>query len=148
MTEEPLTNFDPLMWPGALIRRAQQVHTQVWVDVVGSDLTSPQFAVLIAVYGEPDLDQTRLSQSASLDTSTCQDIVRRLLERGLIERSRDARDGRRWSVRLSAAGRAAVDAAMPGVMRVGERLLEPLDEAERRAFTLLLRKVVRHGEAH
>lgn len=135
--------FDLDFAPGHLIRRAQQVHTSVWASVVGEDLTSPQFAVLNILYGRPGIDQTMLSSLASLDTSTCQDIVARLRHKGLIERSRDDSDGRRWLLRLSEGGKCTRDQVVPKVREVGEILLRSLDPNDRAALTRLLYEVAR-----
>lgn len=135
--------FDLDFAPGHLIRRAQQVHTSVWAAVVGEDLTSPQFAVLNVLYGRPGIDQTMLSSLTSLDTSTCQDIVARLRHKGLIERSRDDSDGRRWLLRLSEKGKSTRDQVVPKVREVGEILFRSLDPDDRASLTRLLYEVAR-----
>lgn len=135
--------FDLDFAPGHLIRRAQQVHTSVWASVVGEDLTSPQFAVLNILYARPGIDQTMLSSLASLDTSTCQDIVARLRHKGLIERSKDGSDGRRWLLRLSERGKITRNQVVPKVREVGEILLRSLDPDDRATLTRLLYEVAR-----
>lgn len=131
-------DFDLYSAPGHLIRRAQQVHTVVWTSVVGEDLTSPQFAVLKVLCDHPGIDQTTLSQWASLDTSTCQDIVARLRQRGLIERKRDPGDGRKWLLQMSDEGRATLEAVIPKVREVGCRLLEVFSAQDQIQFHRLL----------
>ncbi len=135
--------FDLASAPGHLIRRAQQVHTSVWATVVGEDLTSSQFAVLNVLHDKPGIDQTTLSQVASLDTSTCQDIVARLKKRGLIERLRDASDGRRWLLRLSEKGVQTRATVVPRVKEVGELLLGSMSPQDRNEFSRLLFEVTR-----
>ncbi len=137
--------FDLANAPGHLIRRAQQVHTSVWASVVGEDLTSSQFAVLNVLHDKPGIDQTTLSQLASLDTSTCQDIVARLKQKGLIERVRDATDGRRWLLRLSEKGSQTRAMVVPKVMQVGEVLLGSMSQQDRQDFSRLLFEVARRG---
>lgn len=127
--------------PGHLIRRAQQTHNAVWAAVVGEDLTSPQFAVLSVLFENPGIDQTSLSAGASLDTSTCQDIVARLRQRGLIERSRDPKDGRRWILRLSQKGCDTWNQVTPKVKAVGDVLLGSLNDSEKAEFSRLLSQV-------
>ncbi|TAN22904.1 MAG: MarR family transcriptional regulator [Actinomycetota bacterium] len=135
--------FDLANAPGHLIRRAQQVHTSVWAEVVGEDLTSSQFAVLNVLYSKPGIDQTTLSQMASLDTSTCQDIVARLKKKGLLERVRDTSDGRRWLLRLSELGRQTRAMVVPRVEEVGNLLLGTMSVQDRTDFARLLFEVTR-----
>lgn len=130
--------FDFYLAPGHLIRRAQQVHSAVWLLVVGEELTSPQFAIMNVLYENPGIDQTSLSIGASLDTSTCQDIVTRLRERGIIERVKDPSDGRRWILSLSDKGRDLRDEVVPKVMEVGNILFGQFSELERSEFKRLL----------
>ncbi len=134
-------DFDLANAPGHLIRRAQQVHTSVWAEVVGDDLTSSQFAVLNVIHNKPGIDQTTLSQMASLDTSTCQDIVTRLKKKGFIERVRDASDRRRWLLRLSEQGRNTHAAVVPQVIAVGNLLLGAMSAKDRTDFARLLFEV-------
>lgn len=119
------------------------MHTSVWATVVGEDLTSSQFAVLNVLHDKPGIDQTTLSQVASLDTSTCQDIVARLKKRGLIERLRDASDGRRWLLRLSEKGVQTRATVVPRVKEVGELLLGSMSPQDRNEFSRLLFEVTR-----
>ncbi|HWV85422.1 MAG TPA: MarR family winged helix-turn-helix transcriptional regulator [Capillimicrobium sp.] len=134
--------FDPLQAPGHLIRRAQQRHTAIWAELVPAELTSVQFAILAALDATPDIDQSTLGARTSFDSSTLGEVCGRLIERGLIERHRDPRDGRRNLLALSDEGRAALARAVPAVEQVGERLLEDLDADERRTFVALLARVV------
>lgn len=136
--EHPLGEFDFYLAPGHLIRRAQQVHSAVWLSIIGEELTSPQFAVINVLYENPGVDQTSLSVGASLDTSTCQDIVTRLRERGIVERVKDPSDGRRWLLSLSKKGRILRDEVVPKVMEVGNILFGQFSEQDRSEFKRLL----------
>ena len=127
--------------PGHLIRRAQQVHVELWSQLVGDGITSPQFAVLCNLFQHSPLDQTQLSTLAGLDTSTCQGVVSRLQRKGLINRTRDPGDGRRWLLTLTPIGSRALDDTLPAVVEVGERLLEPLTSDEATDLLRLLGKL-------
>lgn len=63
------------------------------------------------------------------DTSSCiTHRVNRLVTDGLVEKHPDPADGRARRIRLTAAGRALLDAAAPGhVERVRRWVIEPLD---------------------
>lgn len=128
--------------PGHLIRRAQQRHQALWTRIVGSDLTSVQFAVLALLLREPELDQRTLAARVALDTSTLADVCRRLEQRGLLTRSRDASDARRYVLRVTAKGSARLRAVTPDVVRVGDALLEGFSEEERRTLLALLTRLI------
>jgi len=133
--------FDLLQAPGHLIRRAHQRHTALWAELVPAELTSVQFAILAALDATPDIDQSALGARTSLDSSTLGEVCGRLVERGLIERHRDPRDGRRNVLALSDEGRTALARVAPAVEQVGERLLEDLEAGERRTLMALLSRV-------
>lgn len=137
-----MASFDFSSAPGHLIRRAQQLHTIVWRELVGDGLTSVQFAILVALAAEPGIDQRTLAERVSLDTSSMAEVCARLLERELVSRERDPSDRRRYVLSLTERGRATLRETAPLVDEVGRRLLEPLPVAERvelmRLLSLLL----------
>ena len=142
-TDLDVMRFSLALAPGHLIRRAQQLHTELWSSVVGDDLTSPQFAVLLTLHQQPLIDQTKLSRLASLDTSTCQDIVTRLYRKGLVVRGRDPSDGRRWSLQLTPEGNRVLRDALPKAEEVGVRLVESLNERGRHELRRMLTQIAK-----
>jgi DNA-binding MarR family transcriptional regulator len=134
--------FDLLAAPGHLIRRAQQQHQARWAELVGSELTSVQFAVLAKLAAGPGSDQNTLAAALSIDTSTLAEVCLRLASRGLINRERSPLDARRYRLYLTAAGRAVLQRHVPAVDAVGEALLATLSERERQTLMRLLRRVI------
>ncbi len=134
--------FDLVSAPGHLIRRAQQVHTTIWAEVVGSQLTSVQYGILVALDSEPGIDQRTLGQRISLDPSTLAEITRRLVARRLIARERDPRDARRYVLRPTADGTRLLREVTPAVEEVGRRLLDGLSGPDSATLLRLLRRVV------
>jgi DNA-binding MarR family transcriptional regulator len=134
--------FDLLAAPGHLIRRAQQQHQARWAELVGSALTSVQFAVLAKLASEPGIDQNTLAGALSIDTSTLAEVCVRLAARDLIARERSVLDARRYRLSLTAAGRAVLEGHIPAVDAVGEALLEVLSDRERATLKRLLRRVI------
>lgn len=121
--------------PGHLLRRAEQVHYAMWSCEFGNQVTSPQYAVILALLTSPEpLDQRTAGEVASLDKSSVADVVRRLERRGWLTRVRDAGDGRRRLLQLTPAALYAVPNVTEGVRRVQERLVEPLSAEERRCL--------------
>jgi DNA-binding MarR family transcriptional regulator len=134
--------FDLLAAPGHLIRRAQQRHQARWAELVGSGLTSVQFAVLAALAAEPGTDQNTLSAALSIDTSTLAEVCLRLAARGLIERERSEIDARRYRLHLTPSGRTVLEQHIPAVDAVSEALPAPLTAREREVLVHLLRRVI------
>jgi DNA-binding MarR family transcriptional regulator len=131
------------------LRRAQQLHAAVFAEVVSeADLTTPQFAVLSALSTTPEIDQVRLSQSLGIDRSTIAGIAGRLEERGLINRRRDLKDGRRNLLSLTNAGRALHDRTLPEVIEVGKRLIVPLNARDQATFLRCLTEIIAAHDAY
>ena len=137
---------DLMQHPGHLMRRAVQVMNLLWDEEVSHTITSPQFAALNALYGEPNLDQRTLGERVSLDRSTMAEVVSRLCDRGLIRTERDARDGRRKTITLTPRGLHAVQHLIPRTHAMTDRLVGPLEVNERGELLRLLSEVVRANE--
>jgi DNA-binding MarR family transcriptional regulator len=137
---------DLMLHPGHLLRRALQAMNQLWDREVSHSITSPQFAALNALYGEPAIDQRTLGERISLDRSTMAEVVSRLSGRGLITTARDSNDGRRKTIRLTPKGVATLQQLIPRTHEMTRRLVGALDANEREEMLRLLTTVVRSNE--
>ena len=142
MSATPPVDFQLWQVPGHLIRRTQQLHATIWSERIGDDLTSVQFAVLVALAQRPELDQRTLADSLSIDTSTLAAVCRRLADRGFIDRERHTSDARRYVLRVTPAGDEMVRRLIPAVRDVGDELLETLTEDEQATLMSLLQRVL------
>lgn len=125
--------------PGHLIRRAQQISTALFAEeCAGFDLTSVQFAALLAIHANPDVDATRLSALIAFDRSTIGDVLERMEAKGWVCRDPSPQDRRIKLLRLSAAGTRLLQEVGPAVRRVQERLLAPLAPPDRVTMVRLL----------
>jgi DNA-binding MarR family transcriptional regulator len=121
---------------GHLIRRCQQRALDVFVAEVGEDGPTPtQFAVLLNVFQNPGMSQTALVQASGIDRSTLTEILRRMIGRGLISRTRLKEDQRANALTLTRAGEDMLAAAFEGADRTQDRILEPVP-AELRATAI------------
>jgi DNA-binding MarR family transcriptional regulator len=120
--------------PGYLIRRAQARHAGIWAEVVGSELTGPQYAVLAALVLQPGADQVTIGRLASLDPSSTADIVGRLDRGGWLRRVPASRGGRRVSWRLLPAAADRLGRITPLAEQVQSVFLGPLDPPEASCF--------------
>ena len=137
---------DLMLHPGHLLRRALQAMNQLWDHEVSHTITSPQFAALNALYGEPAIDQRTLGERISLDRSTMAEVVARLSARGLITTARDSQDGRRKTIRLTPKGVATLQHLIPRTHEMTRMLVGALDAKEREEMLRLLTAVVRSNE--
>jgi DNA-binding MarR family transcriptional regulator len=126
-----------------LLHRAGQCADELFALNVGkTELTPRQFAVLAAAAAAEDLSQTALVDATGIDRSTLADIVRRLVERGLLARRRTKTDARMYAVKLTAAGQAAMKSAGPVAESTDTTLLAVLPESQRKTFLNALDKIV------
>ncbi|NBE50566.1 MarR family winged helix-turn-helix transcriptional regulator [Streptomyces boluensis] len=144
---EAALRIDMYQQPGHLIRRAQQVHTSMWVSLVSAEVTSTQFAVLSAVAEEPETDQNSISRRVSLDTSTVAEVVNRLAARGYLTRTKDTVDRRRNLLSLSPDGVRLFTEVSRAAAAMTDRLVEILPDDDRKELVRILQNLVESGEA-
>ena len=125
---------------GHLLHRAAQRALDLYAIEAGPGaVTQRQHAVLAAVADKEGAAQADLVASTGIDRSTLADMVARMIDKGLLARERSALDARANAVRLTDAGRealesigpktAAADAALMALLPKGKRdgLLEALE---------------------
>ena len=103
-----------------------------------------EFDVLAALRraGAPyELSPGRLLRETLVTSGTMTNRVDRLVARSLVERLPDPRDRRGVLVRLTEAGRAAVDGALAALLEHERPLLAALTADERRTLASLLRRL-------
>lgn len=126
-----------------LLHRAGQCADELFAVSIGdSDLTPRQYAVLRAVDANEEPSQTTLVDKTGIDRSTLADIVRRLVEKGLLSRKRTRRDARMYAVRLTEKGQTALRRAEPVARSTDERLLSAIPQREREVFLQSLSRIV------
>jgi len=107
------------------------------------DLTIPQWRV-IAVVGENEaLYADEICSTTEMDKVTVSRALQVLEKRGRIRRRRDTRDGRRATVRLTAAGRRIYNEIVPQAIEYEQRLLRELNLDESESLSHLLDKLGR-----
>ena len=78
-----------------------------------------------------------------IDRSTLADVVRRLVEKGLLQRKRTRNDARKYAVRLTPKGREALDASHPAAIRADEAILATVPGRLRGEFLATLSNIVK-----
>lgn len=134
--------------PGHLIRRLHQISTSVFADrmkSLGTDLTAPQFATLVALRAHPGSDQATLAGLIAHDRPTMGGLVARLVDKRLVSRAPNPSDKRAKIVTLSPQGDALLDQLLPHVAALQSDILPGLTPQEQTAFLDLAKKITASG---
>ena len=95
--------------PGFLIRRLHQIHTWLFTEETqGFNITAVQYSLLTALAEHGQMDQNTLALEIGLERSSVAEVLPRLEERGLLERTPSPYDGRVKLVKLSRKARLLV----------------------------------------
>jgi DNA-binding MarR family transcriptional regulator len=132
--------------PGFLVRRLHQIHDALFFrECQAQNITPVQFGILTALSMNPWLDQKAIGDELALDRTTTADVLKRLEEKGLIERRVNPEDRRSRLSVISRAGLRTLRELYDGMHSAQEQLLAPLPETNRLMFMKLLVRLV---EAH
>jgi DNA-binding MarR family transcriptional regulator len=143
----PANGFDLSEAPSHLIRRCQQYYGDLYArEVGGKELTKQQFTLLCALEQNDGVSQTALVEITGIDRSTLAEMVRRMLDKGLLSRERTEEDQRANAVAISPAGRKALRTARNAADRAERALLEPLPLPERQKFLKALTQIAQAAE--
>jgi MarR family transcriptional regulator, lower aerobic nicotinate degradation pathway regulator len=128
---------------GHLLRRAHQRATAIFLAELGEGhgVTPTQFAALVKLRDLGAQSQNELGRRIAMDPATIQGVIRRLAARRLIERSADAGDRRRTTLRLTERGLALAERTIPLGLRVTAKTLAPLTASERARLLRLLARL-------
>ena len=130
--------------PGHLMRRCQQIAVSVFLDECRLwDLTPLQFAVLAELNRHGPDDQVGLGGALALDRTTISVVVKKLEQRGLVERTVSEKDRRSKPVSITEDGARLIHDVLPAAETAQDRMLAPLTAAERAQFMRLLGKVAK-----
>jgi len=130
--------------PSHLLHRALQLALDIYSEETGPGaLTQRQFAVLSAVMAKEGCTQSELVRATGIDRSTLAELVARLIGKDLLARERSTLDARANTVRLTDAGRTAVQEAGPKVAEVDARIMALVPSAKRDTFLKTLRDMAR-----
>src|SRR6185369_1197418 len=139
--------FDLSESPSHLIRRCAQFFGDLYAHEAGaSDLTKQQFTLLAALEHNDGASQTVLVEITGIDRSTLAEMVRRMLDRGLLSRERTEEDQRANAVAISPLGRKALRGARNAADRAERALLEALPQPERMKFVKALSQIAQAAE--
>lgn len=131
--------------PGHLIRRLHQHSNAVFSKHMrqhGWDITSVQFAALDAIGLNPLIDQAGVASLIAYDRPTIGEVITRLVNKGLIERSVSHSDRRARLLRLTPAGEELLVKLRPVVEELQDEILIGLSPQTHEMFRKLLKQAV------
>lgn len=127
---------------GYALRRAQVRAYELYFEMLGDlDLTPARVTALSLIALEPDITQAELARRLDIAGPSALKVVDALEEGGLVRREGVAGDRRRYSLILTSAGRARMDALQVALAGYEQRLAKGLSAAERRQLMDLLSRV-------
>lgn len=126
-----------------LIHRAEQCAGNIFASEAPNGVLTPrQFAILEAVSENPGISQTGLVDRTGIDRSTLADIVRRMLDKDLLQRQRTAEDARAYAVKLTRKGTNTLKKMRPRADAVDKQLMDAIPKEHRDAFLAVLAQMV------
>ena len=113
--------------PGHLIRRLQQISVALFLEETSSlGLTTVQYAALNMIREVPNIDQVSLSNMIAFDKTTIVKVLDRLVDKGLITRTRSTTDRRINHLNVTPRGHEVLKQIQPMLDRSDGRILAPL----------------------
>jgi DNA-binding MarR family transcriptional regulator len=112
-----------------------------------SDLSGPRWALLMRLFAEErhgraeGMCPSSLSRSQRVSRNTISALLRGLEEQGLVQRSLDARDRRRFRIQLTNTGRDLVQSTAPQHIQHHNRMVSGLSASERQQLIELLTRL-------
>lgn len=128
-----------------LLHRAGQIADERFNAARPGTLTPRQAAILGVLSSSPGISQTGLVKATGTDRSTMTEVVKRLVEKGLVRRRRSRSDARAYAVQITEAGQRELDSVLPKVAMVNAQLLAAIPAAQRKILLASLQQLVADG---
>jgi len=129
--------------PGFLIRRLHQIHYAMFLEECKEGgITPVQYGVMTVLARNPWLDQTAIGYEVGLDRTTAADVIKRLEDKGLLERRINPLDRRSRQAAVTERGLSIMGALQDSMARSQHRLLQPLSPGDQKVFMSLLVELV------
>lgn len=113
-------------------------------ELADLDMRPAEVTALLVMADHPDCSQSEVGEALSIKRANMVPLVARLMERGLVDRTRA--DGRSHALRVSAAGEAVVAAARERIARHEARFLARLSPQQHAALLATLPVIRGAGE--
>jgi DNA-binding MarR family transcriptional regulator len=128
---------------GFLLGRAHMaLRALVERELAPLGLGVKELGALSVLAEEGPLSQQRLGERQGVDRTTMVAVVDNLERGGLVERRRDQRDRRAYSLHATAEGRRALMRAVDAARRAEDEFLASIPERDRRRLYELLQRLL------
>jgi DNA-binding MarR family transcriptional regulator len=127
-----------------LVREARRIGARVHQD----DLRLPHVTVLASLEWFGPAAQKDISRRLRIDASDLVSVLDDLEERGLVQRTRDERDRRRYLVTVTTDGARVLHSRLVSTQKLNDILLAPLSKAERDRLHEMLVRIYQHHDPH
>ena len=129
--------------PGHLLRRCGQRAEELFTATLGTDgPTRQQVALLVTVCQHPEASQAELVRKTGIDKNTLTQMIKRLTDRGLLERKRTERDARTNAISATPEAVALLKQVLPKVRQVQDQIVERIPAELRPVFQKCLRLII------
>ena len=138
-----IESFELADAPGHLLRRCHQRSEELFTEALGTNgPTRQQIALLVTACKHPEASQAELVGLTGIDKNTLTQMIKRLTDRGLLERRKARGDARSNAISATSEAVRLLEEVMPKVRRVQKQILEPLPNELRPVFRMCLRIIV------
>lgn len=128
---------------GHLLRRANQRHSAIFQDLIGTaQLTPTQFSVLAKLDEIYECSQNELGRLTGMDPATTQGVIKRLLDRAMVSRHALIGDRRRKLLRISSYGKKVITSSYENAHLITKKTLAALTIEEQNTLLRMLKKLV------
>lgn len=135
--------------PAHLARRFHQICLGVTAELLArQDMNQLQWGVLAAIAEEPGRGQRYIAKRVGIDPVSLGQITDFLEEKGLVQRRPDPEDRRAWKLFITRRGADLRHRLRPSLLEIQERVLAPLNKAERAALLDMLARVIDANECY
>ena len=128
---------------GYALRRAQVHAYELFFDMLGSlELSPARLTALSLIAMEPEINQATLAKRLDVAGPSVMKLIDALEQAGFIRRNDVPGDRRRYSLVLTASGRALLETLQERLAAYEKQLARNLSAAERQQLMTLLAKLV------
>lgn len=141
--EADLPNFDLQSFFPYLVRVFYSDVTAALAEIYTRDhgLTPSEWRTMAILAESGKIPATEIVERSSMDKVSVSRAVKRMHERGLLEKSCNLEDGRSTLLALSSKGRGVYGDIVPKVLQAESRMLKGVGDKEFRTFLHVMSKV-------
>lgn len=139
--------LEVLDFPGHLFRVLDTRTAECYAALTPrADVTPRQVGVLLALFRAGTASQARLSDIIRIDRNTLSEMITRMVQKGLIERTPSSEDRRAFDLTITPEGKTLLLELLPFMIQAQQAVLRPLPIEYHQIFLKCLRHLAEHTE--